>query len=458
MRRSKYGKFLALLLCMIMALGMFPQMAYGAEEGLSKSITLQSEKSLKGKGYNWNAATHTLTLDDADLQATGKPIFILEEETDVKIVVRGNNTLTCEGAPVITGEGKGGRVTFSGIGTLQVNGYIRLQAKAVTIASCDLTVLPTAEQKGNRAFSNTGTEDFLVTGGARVKLQGGLYTGMFSGNLVVNGACLTVESDTFGSTVEVGGQVVLKNGGQLMVNNRYEAAMDYSRFSQAIYTIGGLDADETSTLKAESLSGAAVKIASGSCRMESQELELKGNQQAIIVQQFGGVTFILPTDEAWQYWPVQAKATNSSIYGGTLCAAPDERISYDALEESMQGGLAEVQFVSTDVRKAKESMENAVIEAASASYAKTETKNRRIKIWWQPADPEGEMLTGYEIARATKENGVYQTVYTTVKTSYTNSSGLKKGTKYYYKVRAYIQVNDTLYYSDWSNVTSKTAK
>lgn len=72
-----------------------------------------------------------------------------------------------------------------------------------------------------------------------------------------------------------------------------------------------------------------------------------------------------------------------------------------------------------------------------------------------------DYFDGYEIWKSTSKTGGYKKAYTAVpgsKTTYKNTSGLKKGTRYYYKVRAYKEIGGKKIYSGWSNVTYKIAK
>ena len=67
-------------------------------------------------------------------------------------------------------------------------------------------------------------------------------------------------------------------------------------------------------------------------------------------------------------------------------------------------------------------------------------------------------VTGYEVYRSTSKNGTYTKVGTVSTTSFKNT-GLKKGTTYYYKVRAYKTVGSTKLYGAYSSVyTLATSK
>ena len=60
-------------------------------------------------------------------------------------------------------------------------------------------------------------------------------------------------------------------------------------------------------------------------------------------------------------------------------------------------------------------------------------------------------VTGYEVYRATSKNGTYTKVATVSTASYKNT-GLKSGTTYYYKVRAYKSVGTTKIYGNYSAI------
>lgn len=63
---------------------------------------------------------------------------------------------------------------------------------------------------------------------------------------------------------------------------------------------------------------------------------------------------------------------------------------------------------------------------------------------------------GYKIYRSTSKNGKYSLIKTTTSSSYTNSK-LKKGGRYYYKVRAYRIVNGKTIYGNYSPIKNTKA-
>lgn len=76
----------------------------------------------------------------------------------------------------------------------------------------------------------------------------------------------------------------------------------------------------------------------------------------------------------------------------------------------------------------------------------------KVKLTWNK--PKGQ-VTGYQVYKSKSKNSGYTKSTTTTKTSYTNSKNLKKGTTYYYKVRAISKVNGNTTYGQWTKVSVK---
>lgn len=85
--------------------------------------------------------------------------------------------------------------------------------------------------------------------------------------------------------------------------------------------------------------------------------------------------------------------------------------------------------------------------------ASTSVKKGAITVKWQTVG----QADGYEVYRSVKKSSGYTKKLMTKKTSYVNTS-VKKGQRYYYKVRAYKAVGNSKIYSGWSNKVTITAK
>ncbi|MDO4484963.1 MAG: fibronectin type III domain-containing protein [Bacillota bacterium] len=90
---------------------------------------------------------------------------------------------------------------------------------------------------------------------------------------------------------------------------------------------------------------------------------------------------------------------------------------------------------------------------SKTSITKLQAGSKKITVKWKKVSG----AKGYKIYRATSKSGKYKCIKTTKSTSYTNKS-LKKGKKYYYKVRAYRVVDGKTKYSSYSAVKYIKAK
>ena len=110
----------------------------------------------------------------------------------------------------------------------------------------------------------------------------------------------------------------------------------------------------------------------------------------------------------------------------------------------------------------KEAIKNIKIKLTS-KQVKTKAGKKAVKITWTAAAGD-KVLDGVEVFRSTERYKGYGTepFYTSTKGgntgSYTNTKSLKKGTKYYYRVRGYVLVDGQKVYTDYSTKAWRTVK
>lgn len=141
------------------------------------------------------------------------------------------------------------------------------------------------------------------------------------------------------------------------------------------------------------------------------------------------------------------------------------RAAYDALNT-----VSKLKFnaeLYEDLLKAEDSLGvNIINSVTSLKVVKNHSTAGRtngkswLKIMWSTVGDDSH-VDGYEIYKSTKKNSGYKHAFTTKNPEnkwYKNTAGLKKGTMYYYKVRAFVEVDGQKYYSDWSNKAYRKAK
>ena len=84
---------------------------------------------------------------------------------------------------------------------------------------------------------------------------------------------------------------------------------------------------------------------------------------------------------------------------------------------------------------------------------------KAVRITWYNKNGEMMEFDGVEIFRSTKRNSGYgkKPIFTSATGKYYNTA-VKKGTKYYYKVRGFVIIDGQKYYTDWSLKAIRTVK
>ena len=148
-----------------------------------------------------------------------------------------------------------------------------------------------------------------------------------------------------------------------------------------------------------------------------------------------------------------------NITAADKAAVEAARAAYDALTDAQKEAFsesllkklvaAEAAFGDSEI-KAVESLK---IKASSKLY-----KGKKIRVNWRVADGDASTIDGYRVYKSTKMNSGYKFMGKTKKLYMDNKKDLKKGKRYFYKVRAYKVVDGKTYYSDYSNLANRYYK
>ena len=140
-----------------------------------------------------------------------------------------------------------------------------------------------------------------------------------------------------------------------------------------------------------------------------------------------------------------------------IAAIKAAREAYNALGEAK---------IKSDLYQKLLSLENLVEEYVISSTeglklsvsTKLYKKSNKIRVNWKVKDGDASYIDGYQVYKSTKAQKNYKYMGKTKKSYMDNKKNLKKGTRYYYKVRAYVEIDGQKYYSDWSNKGNRIYK
>lgn len=124
------------------------------------------------------------------------------------------------------------------------------------------------------------------------------------------------------------------------------------------------------------------------------------------------------------------------------------------ITERMKNYSEEMNTLRAQIELQKQVIDIKSLTIKTTTAVKKSGSKRSMKVSWTVS---GNAVSGmkFQIYKSQKKSSGYKKAFTTSKRTYTNTSGLKKGKTYYYKVRGYKYLSGKYYYTNWSNVSYK---
>ena len=173
-------------------------------------------------------------------------------------------------------------------------------------------------------------------------------------------------------------------------------------------------------------------------------------------------TTLLEAEEALE----TAKVKDAADKIATLSATPSKTeldaaiAAYEAL--STESKLSFNDELYADLMRAKDAYNAKLIAGVQNTTLKASSSAVKGAITVKWIKSAGYKVDFYEVYKSTKPNSGFgkegNPYFKTTKTTYKNTKELKKGTRYYYKVRGVRVIDGVEYYTEWSNKAYRIAK
>ena len=431
-----------------------------------KILATGTAAALSGNGLDKNTATNITVEDGAVVSATG----------DVAIYHPQEGTLTV----------KGGRIS----------GTTGIEMKGGTLAvTGDPVITATGEkahQPNTNGTSSSGYAVAVVTNGSyvgkiNVTLGGGTYTdevaalndnadsepdtdetnsiavtgGIYSSDIkeYVDGdatvATLTSNEETYYYIGETAGQIsdAAKNGDQVEV---VQGSLTLTNVADGVTVKNSTENGETvkvngTTVAAGDPNGVTtytpVHIPTIPTTPTTQKPVIEPNADVTTTLSTDGTTLTIKANDGYEITDVTVNGVSKGVVTTLTGLKTGDKVVVTAKKiETPDDSAALIEAVKSVKLVARSAMSKAQGKAA-------------VKITWYATDGSDVELDGVEIFRSTKRYSGYGTtpIFTTAKAQYHNTA-IKKGTKYYYKVRGYKIIDGEKVYTDWSTKAWRTVK
>ena len=288
-------------------------------------------------------------------------------------------------------------------------------------------------------------------------------------------------NDTYKSSINVSGSETVVNGN--VSTGQHDAATAEAKTSKVVINGGTYDTDVSAFVSAGTVcatvkdsegnttyavgpqtiqkaaedSSNTVTITNGSVDLTGVNANIKNDENNT-----GTVTVDGTTVETGHSVPANSATiaklkSQIAVLEAQIQSAANTGNTASSKITRLENDLAKVQAELKEAQKQASEGKDMLTAPAQVQNLKAKAGKKRITLTWTA---QTSNTTGYRVYRATKKNGKYTMVKVVKKAAsakWTNK-GLKKGKRYFYKVRAYKSITNGTLIGGYSNIAKATVK